>query len=75
MKHLIQCIGCSMCAIGYETGFTGRRFMVCTDRDGEEVVDGDGCTMGDEGVPQTAVIGPCDVTINDHEAVYGIEDE
>jgi len=27
-------MGCSRCAVGYETGFTGRRVMLCADRGG-----------------------------------------
>lgn len=64
-----------MCAIVHEIGFTGRRYMVCSARGNEEVTEADGCTMGEEGCPQTAVLEPYDVTIGGHEAVCGWGDE
>ncbi len=70
MRRLIPCIGCSRCAVGYETGFAGRRVMLCADRGGREVVDGDGCTLGEPGRPSPAC-DRYDICIGGHAAVYG----
>ena len=69
MKRLVKCEACAKCAIGYETGFAGRKLMRCSDR-GAYVTGDDGCTMGEPGEPGALCFG-WDVTIEGHESVYG----
>lgn len=69
MKPVIECGHCEICAMGYETGFTGNEVMRCT-RTGNDVTRDDGCTMGQEGIPGKLGCG-WDVSISGHETVWG----
>ena len=69
MKDTVPCHSCENCAIGYETGFTGKRVMRCS-RLADYVTEEDGCTMGVIGVPGSLCFD-YDIDISGNAAVWG----
>lgn len=69
MKPVIACYNCENCAIGYETGFTGKELLHCS-RLNDYVTREDGCTMGVEGTPGSICID-YEVYIEGAAAVWG----
>lgn len=69
MKETVPCPGCSLCAIGYGTGFAGEEMLRCS-RMQDYVTREDGCTMGEPGTPGT-LCSYYDVHLGGHEAVNG----
>lgn len=69
MRRIIRCGKCSLCAVYTPCGFISVPELICT-RTGEVVEDDDGCTFGQIGGHQIAVV-PYDVYSNhDPEPYY-----
>ncbi len=73
MAKFLKCSKCSLCAIGFETGFTGGELLYCSNF-GRYVSRDDGCTFGVKGKPQTLGSG-LEMMIAGHESVWGYRDE
>lgn len=62
LKPLTLCVNCSDCAIKLGFGFIGEDTLYCT-LSGQEVEDGDACTMGTPGEPVQGAV-PVEVDIS-----------
>lgn len=67
MRAVVPCRRCAPAAEHLPAGFTSAPRLLCTARGGEEVGDGDGCTLGEPGRPSQADPG-FDVSIEGAES-------